>query len=107
MTRSDLSSDQRRMVDIVETLGFGVIERLFIHDGSPCFQPEPRVLQTIKLHLEPGRLAQSTVANRSLKREFEQLFDQLNSLGDAVVEIEIRHGLPFKLVVERQLTELP
>jgi len=106
MTRFDLNSDQRRIVDIIEALGFGVIERLFIRDGSPCFQPEPRVLQTIKLHLEPERHTHRNCSDRSLKQEFESLFDQMSALGDAVVEIEIRHGLPFKLVLERRCTEL-
>jgi hypothetical protein len=41
-----------------------------------------------------------------LKKEFESLFDQLNRLGDAVVDIEVRHSLPFRLVLERRIEAL-
>jgi hypothetical protein len=106
MTKSSLNSDQRRTVAVIEALGFGVIEGLVIRGGRPCFEREPRLLQTIKLDLEPGRWADCSPADLTLKREFESLFDQLSGLGEAIVDIEIRHGLPFKLVVERRCTEL-
>jgi hypothetical protein len=106
MTKSSLNADQRQTVEIIEAMGFGVIERLVIRGGFPCFEREPRLLQTIKLDLDPHRQADRSCADLTLKQEFESLFDQLSGLGDAIVDIEIRHGLPFKLVVERRSTEL-
>ena len=49
MTKSSLNPDQRRTVEIIEALGFGVIERLLIRGGLPCYEEEPRVVQAIKL----------------------------------------------------------
>lgn len=106
MTKASLNSDQRRIVEIVEALGFGVIERLVIRGGIPCYEREPRLLQTIKLDSEPRGQLECNDADLTLKHEFESLFDQLILLGDATVDIEIRHGLPFKLVLERRYTEL-
>jgi hypothetical protein len=108
MTKSSLNPGQRQTVEIIEALGFGVIERLRIRGGLPCYEPEPRIVQTIKLESEPERQLDDGDgdADFALKKEFESLFDQLSRLGDGTVDIEIRHSLPFRLVVERRLEAL-
>jgi len=106
MTRSSLNPGQLRTVEIIEALGFGVIERLLIRGGLPCYEPEPRIVQTIKLSSEADRQPDRTYADLTLKKEFESLFDQLSRLGDSTVDIEIRHSLPFRLVAERHCKEL-
>jgi len=106
MTKSSLSPSQLRTVEIIEALGFGVIERLLIRGGLPCFEPEPRIVQAIKLGSDPERQPDRSCADLTVKKEFESLFDQLSRLGDATVDIEIRHSLPFRLVAERRCKEL-
>jgi len=106
MTKSSLSPSQRRTVEIIEVLGFGVIERLLISGGLPCYDPEPRIVQAIKLGSEPERQPDHGHADLTLKKEFESLFDQLSRLRDGVVDIEVRHSLPFRLVLERSYKEL-
>lgn len=105
MTKSSLDPVQRRTVAIIESLGFGSIEGLWIHGGLPCYEPEPRIVQTIKFESEPKRKPDGH-AELTLKKEFESLFGQLSRLRDGVVDIEVRHGLPFKLVLERRLEAL-
>jgi hypothetical protein len=102
MTKSSLNPGQQRTVEIIEALGFGVIEHLFIRGGLPCYEPEPRIVQTIKLDSEPPRQPDTGHADLTLKKEFQSLFDQLSRLGDATVDIEVRHSLPFRLVLERR-----
>lgn len=104
MTKSCLNSDQRRIVEIVEAVEFGLIERLCVRGGLPCYEPEPAIFQTIKLGLKSDRQPDRDLAE--LKQEFESLFDQLSRLRDGVVDIEVRHSLPFKLVVSRRYQEL-
>ena len=106
MTKSSLNPDQRQTVEIIEALGFGAIEHLLIRDGSPCYEPEPRIVQAIKLDSEPERQPDPGCADLTLKKEFESLFEQLSRLGDGVVDIEFRHSLPFRLVLERRYQEL-
>ena len=106
MTRSSLNDGQRRTVEIIEALGFGVIERLSIRGGVPCYESEPRIVQAIKLDSEPERQPDRSDADLTLKKEFENLLDQLSRLPDGFVDIEIRHSLPFRLVLERRPTEL-
>jgi hypothetical protein len=105
MTKSSLNLSQRRTVEIIEALGFGVIERLSIRGGLPCYEPEPRIVQAIKLDSEPERQHDRN-ADLTLKKEFESLFNHLSQLRDGVVDIEVRHGTPFRLVLERRYEEL-
>ena len=106
MKKSTLNPVQRETVDIIQSLGFGSIEHLCICSGLPCYQPEPRVIQSIKLDGETERQIDRNCVDLDLKKEFEGLFDQLNQLGDCLVDIEVRHGLPVRLVVERRVEAL-
>jgi hypothetical protein len=72
----------------------------------PCYEPEPRIVQAIKLDSEPERLPDCSCADLTLKKEFESLFEQLSRLHDGIVEIEVRHSAPFRLVVERRCKDL-
>ena len=106
MTRRSLTAGQLRLLEIIEELGFGRIEQLSIHYGEPCYERTTRIVQEIKLGSEPERLPDRNNADLTLKKEFESLFNQLSDLRDDTVDIEVRHGVPFKLVLERCHTEL-
>ena len=106
MTKSSLNPGQRRIVEIIEALGFGVIEHLLIRDGFPCYDPEPRIVQAIKLDSAPERKPDRCHSDLTLKNEFQSLFDQLTRLREGTVDIEVRHSAPFRLVVERRYTGL-
>ncbi len=107
MTKSSLNPGQRQTVEIIEALGFGVIERLLIREGQPCYDRAPRIVEEIKLGSEPEQQQPDRCcADLKLKKEFENLFDQLSRLRDGVVDIEVRHSLPFRLVLERRLEAL-
>jgi hypothetical protein len=106
MTRSSLKPVQRQTVKVIEALGFGVIERLSIRGGLPCFEPEPRIVQAIKLDAQPLRDADNGHSDLTLKKEFANLFDYLSRLDDATVEIEVRHGVPFRLMLEHRCEAL-
>jgi hypothetical protein len=93
-------------VEIIEALGFGVIERLLIRGGLPCYESEPRIVQAIKLDSEPERQFDRSCADLTLKKGFESLFDRLSRLRDGTVDIEVRHSAPFRLVLERRYEDL-
>jgi hypothetical protein len=106
MTKSSLAQGQCRLLEIIEALGFGIIERLSIRGGVPCYNPEPRIVQAIKLVSGPERQPDRSRADLTLKKDFEGLFDQLTQLRNAVVDIEVQHSLPFRLVLERSYKDL-
>jgi hypothetical protein len=93
-------------VEIIQALGFGAIEDLSVRAGLPCYEPEPRVVQAIKLDSAPERQPDRSNADLTLKIEFERLFDELRQLRDGVVDLEVRHGAPFRLIVKRRCKEL-
>jgi hypothetical protein len=93
-----LSVNQQRLQRIINELNFGVIEKLLIRDGTPCFDSAPRIIQAIKLDSDSELI--STAASVPLKKGFDNLFEQIRRLADGLVDVEVRHGLPFRLVVE-------
>jgi len=106
VTKSSLNPDQRLLVEIIEALDFGVIERLLIRGGLPCYEQEPRIVQTIKLAPKAERQQDRHDADLTLNKAFENLFDQLGRLRDGFVEVEVQHSRPFRLVLERRFGEL-
>jgi hypothetical protein len=106
MTKASLNLDQRRLVEIIEAIDFGAIEQLSIRGGLPCFDPRPRVIQAIKLAPGTTRQPDRRLEDLTLKTRFEELFDHLARFGNAVVNIEVQHSLPFRIVVERHYEEL-
>jgi hypothetical protein len=94
--RQSLSSGERRTVEIIEALGFGVIRGLSIRHGQPYYNPAPEIIQSIKLGSRPERLHGSS-DTETLEKQFAHLFHHLGELQDGTVDIEVQHGLPFNL----------
>ena len=44
-------------------------------------------------------------AGDTLEKEFVDLFIQMDKLREGLVDIEVRHSLPFRLVLERRHSE--
>lgn len=93
-------SSQCRVVDTIENLGFGVIERLLIQDGVPTFEIEPRIVQTIKLDNQLQKMQERVGTDTPLKIPFDRLFAELRLMGEGTVDIHVQHGLPFRLTRE-------
>jgi hypothetical protein len=102
MTRTKRSLDpaQLKLVEAIEELGWGRIEQIPICDGSPWLEAAAQTIREIKLGSKTESFERSQ-ADHTLKAEFDQLLDQLLELGDGLVDVEIRHGIPFKLFVRR------
>jgi hypothetical protein len=101
MTRGNLSAPQLRVVITIEQLGFGQIQHLAIRGGEPCFGSATRVIQEIKLASPPEPRIGAQDGSASLRQEFRSLFECLQEIVEGTADIEVRHGLPFRLIVER------
>lgn len=104
MTKRALTPDRLRLLEIIDSIGFGHVEQLSVRNGEPRFEPAPRLIQEIKIDSEPPRRPDRGNTDLTLKKQFQTLFDQLDRLTDDIVDIQIRHNLPFKLVVNRRYT---
>jgi hypothetical protein len=101
ITKSSLSEPRRRLVEMMQGLNFGRIERLAVRRGEPVFDPAPRIIQDIKIGGENGPRPELAHDDFTLRSQVAELFEHLTRLGDGSVEIvEVKHGLPFRLVIE-------
>jgi len=86
----------------MQRLNFGRIENLAVHAGEPAFDPAPKIVQDIKIGGENGPRPELARDDFALKSQVAELFDHLNRVGDGTVAvIEVKHGLPFRLVIEQ------
>jgi hypothetical protein len=106
MTIGSLNPTQKRTLMIIRTLFFGRIEGLSIHAGQPCYDPAPRIIQEIKLSSPPEQRLDDSAKDLLLKKEFAILFRCLSELREGIVAIDVRHGAPFKLELERRHVDL-
>ena len=100
-TKSCLSDPQVRLIELMQRINFGRIFDLEVRDGQPVIDPPPRVVREIKFGGENGPRPEAARVDFTLKAEVRDLFAQLEALGDGVVGVlEIKHGLPFRMIVE-------
>ena len=101
LTKADLCPAGVRLVELMQRINFGRIERLAVCGGKPVFDPPPRVVREIKFGGDNEPRPEITKAEFSLKSEVRGLFARLEALGDGVIlRIEVQRGLPFKMSVE-------
>jgi hypothetical protein len=107
-TKGALLASYRRLLEAMQRLNFGKIENLEIRGGLPVFQPAPRIVRDVKIGAEDS--ARTEVENEDflLKAPVIECFEHLKRLGNGrVALIEIRHGCPFRLLIEQPALEVP
>lgn len=104
-TKSSLSSPQKRLLETMQKMNYGRIEDLSIRGGEPVFNPPPRIVRDVKLGAtDNGARPELDSGDFALKREHVELFESLGRLGDGMIDsIEVKAGLPFRLVIEERL----
>ncbi|PWU08142.1 MAG: hypothetical protein C5B51_08295 [Terriglobia bacterium] len=60
-------------------------------------------MQSIKLGSQE-RLTHAG-SNDTLHKTFAHLFEYLSTVGHGAVDIEVQHGLPFRVILERSCEE--
>ena len=100
--KSSLSAPRQKLLRTMQQLHFGKIEELAVKGGEPSFSPPPKITQEIKLGVDATERVAPGGGDFALKRHVTELFDHFNRLPDgSVVTIEVRHGLPARLIVAR------
>lgn len=101
MRMEELSPARQRLVRLFQTINFGRLEELEIRGGDPVFSPAPRVFLELKLDVNDGPRPEARLERFELREQVRRFFRQIEDLGDGSVEVvEVRHGLPFRMVVE-------
>ena len=105
-TETSFGPAVRRLVELMRLINFGRIENLTIQAGEPIFDPPPRVVREIKFGAERRPPRDVGIGDFEPKVQVHELVAELTQIGDGVIEVlEIRHGLPFRLVIAEPLTE--
>ncbi len=99
----ELTSALQKLIAIMQRTGFGKVCGLQLINGQPQFQPAPLVLQDWKLDSMIAWRHQSYQSDFSLKVEHHRLIEIFDLIRNgSIAEIQIRHGLPFRVIAERQ-----
>ncbi len=99
LSKSSLSTPQKRLLEIMQKMNYGRIEGLSIRAGQPEFSPAPKLVRDVKLGApDNGVRPELRTSDFALKREHVELFDNLRRLGNGIVDcIEVKAGLPFRM----------
>jgi hypothetical protein len=101
-TKRNLSRSRQRLLELIERYSFARIENIEVRGGEPVFNPAPRVIQEVKFGVEEEPHPDAANDNLPLRAPIVTLFEHLERLGNGrVAELQIRHHLPFKLLLER------
>lgn len=96
-----LSQGRKALVRQMQDINFGRMERLKIKNGDPVLDPPPRVIREIKFGGENGPRPESGNGSFALKAQVIELFRQLDGITSGEIELlEIKHGLPFRMLVQ-------
>jgi hypothetical protein len=107
MQFADLSPAWQRLLRLFQTIHFGRIEELEVRNGEPVFSPEPRVFLELKLDAADGPRPERLLDRFELRCQVERFIGQVARIKDGTVErIEMRHGLPFRMVIEAMPAEV-
>lgn len=99
--KKTLSGSCLRLLELMQRYNFCRIENLEVRGGEPVFNPAPRITQEIKIGAENARRPEPEKDDFVLQAPLIELFEHLARLGDGrIAFIEVRHGLPRRLVVE-------
>ena len=100
-TYQQLSKSRQRLVRQLQKINFGRIERLVIKDGEPVFDPQPEAVKEIKFGGDNGPRPESSEVDFALKAQVLDLLEQIDDISNGVIDlIEIKHGLPFRMLVK-------
>ncbi|GIW56164.1 MAG: hypothetical protein KatS3mg082_2568 [Nitrospiraceae bacterium] len=100
VTKASLSPARRRLLELFQQVNFGRVERLSIQNGEPQFDPPPRIVREVKFGSENGPRPEVDADNFLLKTQVVELFQHFDQLGTGTIDvIEVKHGLPFRMIV--------
>jgi hypothetical protein len=99
--KASLSPARRRLLELLQQVNFGRLESLVIADDEPVFDPSPRIVREIKFGGENGPRHEIGAADFNLKSQVIELLAFFDELHNGVIDVlEIKHGLPFRIVTE-------
>jgi hypothetical protein len=105
---SELSAPRQALVRLCQSIDYGQIVALQIHDGEPVFSPAPTIVLDVKLDAAPQDRSESALEDFALRDEVCRLLIQIDLMKEGRADrIEVRAGIPRRIVIERRIAEAP
>lgn len=103
VSKSSLSARQICLVKLFQHHPFCRLEQLKVHGGEPLFTPPPTIIQKLRMGGDNNHRPESTLPDFWLKRQMVELLEIIAELGEGEIRsIEIAHGLPLMVEIERR-----
>jgi hypothetical protein len=100
-----LSPPRQQLVRLCQTVNYGQIKVLLFRDGEPIYEPAPVIVIDAKLYRDDGPRPELGLADFVLRDDFRRLMAQLDGAKSGMIlRIDVRAGLPRRVVVESRLT---
>jgi hypothetical protein len=100
LNKHDVTVARQRLIELTQRINFGRIEQLLIADGDPVLTPPPLVIREIKFGGENGLRLESEISDFILKSQVVELLRFLDEFRDGAIDVlEIKHGLPFRMLI--------
>lgn len=101
MRNTALTPSLQRLVRLMQKVNFGRIENLRIHQSVPAWDPPPRLVREIKFGGDNEARPEAKAESFALKAAVTEMVDQFDQVGSGMIAVlEIKHGLPFRMIVE-------
>ena len=100
VTKATLTPARKRLLELMQEINYGRIEKLHVRDGEPVFDPPPTVLRLFLFGKDNGPNESRGNDGFALKRKVAELFevfDRERSLS--IQELRIDNGLPIRMTV--------
>ena len=105
---SQLSPTRQNLVRLCQQINFGHLHDLVVRDYEPVLtDPPPRVLADVRLDVDEQARPEAVLGDFLLCAEFCRLLTGLDHLGSGTIpSIEIRAGVPRRMILQRPVEEL-
>lgn len=105
LSKKQLSRPRQRLLELMQELNFGFIRNLQVLRGEPQIVTSLQLIEDVKLDGQRVPRSELNLADFVLKDQHIEFFNELNRIGTGTVaELAVRHGLPCRLMVSRQIS---
>ena len=94
------------LVRLCQSIDYGQILNLAVFEREPIYNPPPSLLLDIKLNADCGGRSECELMDFALCEEVCSLLDRLDRMkGGCIRRIEVRAGIPRRILVEASFSE--
>jgi hypothetical protein len=98
--KSQISKERQWLAETMLKLWYGQILHLTVFNHEPRALPLPKICPRHKLAGSPDRPREIPQGDYLLKEPAVKLLDQFDTMGDCIISIDVREGLPATFMYE-------